>query len=484
MYIAGEPNMVDNPYLKVDKQIVSEIYTTSEPMDNLMVLCDVYGSRFPGTKSDLQSVKWMVKRLKKYGIKNAHYETFTIPGWKRGKATLRVTSPIKKELEVISLPHSIGAEIEAKLVFLGDGAIDDYEKRKEEVDGNIVLVTSRKPLGMQRLLHRTEKYMRSILAGAKGWVFMNHYPAYGPPTGSISPIIPAVGISYEAGSYLVRLLKRSDEVTIKITTTAKNLEVESYNVICDVPGTTDDKEFVVAGSHYDGHDISQGAVDPASGAVTVLEIARNLWKIRRQLKRRVRLICFGAEETGLFGSYNYVAKHSEEMKDIRFMLNLDSGGSKGKKGITFHDFPELEPYLETWAAEMNADMVADQRVSPYSDHWPFFLKSVPCGSGGDPEGRRTRTGRGYGHTMYDTVDKVELEYLRLAAANYTRFVYRVANADDWQPRRKTQKQIQTFIEEQGYDKTVTLVEQVKKYIRTWDEIHPDTQDWLERKSDW
>ena len=61
--------MVDNPYLKVDKQIMSEIYTSSEPMDNLMVLCDVYGSRFPGTKGDLQSVKWMVKRLKKYGIK-------------------------------------------------------------------------------------------------------------------------------------------------------------------------------------------------------------------------------------------------------------------------------------------------------------------------------------------------------------------------------------------------------------------------------
>ena len=61
--------MVENPYLKVDKQIVSEIYTTSEPMDNLKVLCDVYGSRFPGTKGDLRSVKWMVKRLKKYGVR-------------------------------------------------------------------------------------------------------------------------------------------------------------------------------------------------------------------------------------------------------------------------------------------------------------------------------------------------------------------------------------------------------------------------------
>jgi Zn-dependent M28 family amino/carboxypeptidase len=293
-----------------------------------------------------------------------------------------------------------------------------------------------------------------------------------------------VSVSYEDGSYLVRLLEREDDVRVKIKTTDKNLEVETYNVICDIPGTIDDKEFVVAGSHYDGHDISQGAVDPASGAVTIMEIAKNLWKVRKHLKRRVRLVCFGAEEIGLFGSYSYVATHPGEMEDIRFMLNLDSGGSKGKKGITFHDFPELEPYLKKWAAEMNVEMPMDQRVSPYSDHWPFFLKGVPCGSGGDPESRRTRTGRGYGHTKFDTVDKVELEYLRLAAANYTRFLFRVANADDWNPRRKTQKDIQAFIQKQGYDKAEALTEKVKDYVRSWDEINPDIQDWLDYQSEW
>lgn len=37
-----------------------------------------------------------------------------------------------------------------------------------------------------------------------------------------------------------------------------------------------DDEYLVVGSHLDGYDISQGAVDPASGAVIVMEIARNL----------------------------------------------------------------------------------------------------------------------------------------------------------------------------------------------------------------
>jgi hypothetical protein len=476
---------MENPYLKVDKKIVSEIYTSSELMDNLKVLCDVYDSRFPGTKEDLGSVKWMVKKLKRNGLKNAHYETYTIPGWRRGPASLRVTSPIKKKFEVISLPHSIGGEIEGKLVYLGDGAIDDYENRKDEIEGNVVLVTSRTPMGMQRFLHRSEKYMRSVFAGAKGWIFMNHYPAYGPPTGGISPVVPAVGISYEDGSYLVRLTERSDEATVKIKTTDTNYDVETYNVICDVePDDPVDDEHVVVGSHYDGHDISQGAVDPASGAVTVMEIARTLNKVKKDLKRRVRCICFGAEEIGLFGSYNYVAMHGDEMDKVRFMLNLDSGGSVGKKGVTFHDFPELEPLLKGWAGEMSAEMPTDQRVSPYSDHWPFFLKSVPCGSGGDPEARRTRTGRGYGHTKYDTVDKVEQDYLRLAAANYSRFVFRIANAEKWPARRKSPEEIQEFIKEQGYDQTVALAKKVKDYVRAWDEIHPETQAWLDRKSAW
>jgi Zn-dependent M28 family amino/carboxypeptidase len=261
--------------------------------------------------------------------------------------------------------------------------------------------------------------------------------------------------------------------------------LETYNVICDVePDDPVDDEYVVVGSHYDGHDISQGAVDPASGAVTVMEIARTLNKVKKNLKRRVRCICFGAEEIGLYGSYNYVAMHENEMDKIRFMLNLDSGGRAGKKGVTFHDFPELEPLLKQWAAEMNAEMPSDQRVSPYSDHWPFFLKSVPCGSGGDPEARRTRTGRGYGHTKYDTVDKVEQDYLRLAAANYARFIFRIANAEEWPARRKTPEEIQEFIKKQGYDKTIQLAEKVKDYVRAWDDIHPETQAWLDRKSAW
>lgn len=476
--------VLDNPNLDIDKKVMAEVYTSSEPMDNLKVLCDVHDSRFPGTPGDKGSVDYMVEKLKDYGCENVHFEEFTIAGWTRGPASLEVLSPIKKSFDVISLPHSIGAEVEGKLVFLGDGAIEDYEKEKDKIDSNVLMVTSANPRGMKRFLHRSEKYMRSVIAGARGWIFMNHYPAYGPPTGGINPVIPTVGISYEDGCFLQRLLEREKEVFVRIKTSDKNHDTNTYNVIADIfPEKPMDDEYVIVGSHYDGHDISQGAVDPASGAVTVMEIARNLVKVKDKLKRRIRCVCFGAEEIGLYGSYAYAKDHESELDKCRFMLNLDSGGSAGKKGIIFHDFPELEPFTEKWAKEMVAELPIEQRVSPYSDHWPFFLKSVPCASGGDPT--RVRTGRGYGHTRYDTLDKVEMQYLHLAAANYTRFLFRVANEEKWKPKRKTKEEIDAFIKEQGYDKTVALADQMREYIKVnYKEIHPETQEWMKRGGAW
>jgi Zn-dependent M28 family amino/carboxypeptidase len=475
-------SVLKNPHLEVDKKIIAEIYTSSEPMDNLEVLCDVYGSRFPGLPGDEAAVNYIMEKLESYGCMNVHAEEFIIPGWRRGPATLEIVNPIKKSFDVISLPHSLEGEVEGELIFLGPGAISDYQE--EKIKGKILMVTSASPSNMKRFLHRSEKYMRSVMAGATGWIFMNHYPAYGPPTGGINPVIPAIGISYEDGSFLVRLLEREGKVVVKIKTTDKNLDVQTWNIVADVvPLDPVDDEYVIVGSHLDGHDISQGAIDPASGAVTVMEIARNLCMLKDKLKRRVRCMTFGAEEIGLYGSYAYTKEHADELDKCRFMLNLDSGGSSGKKGLNIHDFPEIEKIVKKWEKEMVAEIPTKQGVSPYSDHWPFFLMSVPCASNSDPT--TVRTGRGYGHTKYDTLDKVEMKYLHLAAANHTRILYRVANEENWNPRRKTKDEIDEFIKEQGYDKTIVLANEMKEYIKkNYAKIHPDTMEYIKRSGIW
>lgn len=129
--------MSKNPYLSVDKEILGDIYSSSEPMDNLTKMCDEFGSRFPGTPGDKLAVDFMVSKFKGYGLEDVRAEAYTVPGWVRGSSSLEITSPISRAFDCIALPHSLDGEVEAKLVYLGDGPIDIYEKRKDEIKATL-----------------------------------------------------------------------------------------------------------------------------------------------------------------------------------------------------------------------------------------------------------------------------------------------------------------------------------------------------------
>jgi len=470
-----------NPYGELDRRILGEVYGSTETVDNLVVLCDEHNSRWPGSGDDRKACEFMVGRLEEYGLEDPHMEALTLPGWMRGSSKLTVTSPIRREIPCIALPHSVEGDVEADLVFLGDGPVDAYEERRSEIEGNVVMATSRTPLGMARPLHRSEKYNRSVLAGAEGFIFMNHYPAYGPPTGDISTIIPAIGVSHEDGSFLARLLRRKGRVRVRIETRCRNLDVETWNVVADLPGSGGGDERVVYGAHYDGHDIAQGALDDGTGAVCVMEIARVLTKAAGNLKRRMRFILFAAEEIGLYGSRAYVEQHPDEVKHVRFMLNFDGAGRAGRQGFQLNGWPALEPLFGDVADAIGVDIPIWQRISPYSDHWPFLLQGIPTGRMGDPEEARRRGGRGFGHTMYDTVDKADLRVHRECVANASIAAVRIANADDWPVSRRSREEVEELVKAMGYYDTLELGMRLKAYLTAKKaQLRPETKAYLKR----
>ena len=59
----------NNPYLDIDQQMAGDIYTSSEVMDNLTVLCDDFGARFAGTPEEQQAAKFIVDTFERYGLK-------------------------------------------------------------------------------------------------------------------------------------------------------------------------------------------------------------------------------------------------------------------------------------------------------------------------------------------------------------------------------------------------------------------------------
>ncbi len=443
-----------NPFKSVDQQIQGDAYTSTEPMDNLVVLCDEFGSRFGGTEGERKAADFFVDKMKAYGLQNVHLEPIDYVGWVRGEARLEIVSPIHKVIPCISLPHSPAVDLEAVIVDMGDGAPPDFDRRADEIKGKIVMTSSVvSPKGYKRWVHRSEKYGRSLLAGAVGFIFVNHYPGFGPATGDVGHhgegLIPGLSVSLENGALLQRLMARHGEVKIRLTTTDRCEPMVSWNVVGDLPGTEKPDEIVMLGCHYDGHDISQGAEDPASGAVSVLEAARLLATYAPRLPRTVRFVLWGVEEIGLWGSTAYVAAHADELSNIRFYLNMDAAGaSNNKRDIVLNEWLGLQPLFEEYSQQMALPFAVGQSTSAFSDHFPFFMKGVP--TGGMQSAVQSLAGRGYGHTQYDTVDKVELTSLREASTLAARLALRMASEDSWPVARRSEQTVLELLDTPDY----------------------------------
>ncbi len=434
--------MADNPFLDIDRQMLGDIHTSSEPMDNLTILCDDFGSRFGGTAGERQAADFFREKFREYGLRKPRKEPYRYASWSRGVTTLEIVAPVQKEIPCIALPYCPSSTLEAELVSVGDGMPKDFEGAGRRLKGKIVMATSASARG-HRFVHRSEKYARSALAGASGFIFMNHYDGLGPATGSIADnqeaIMPGISISKEDGSFLQRVMKRKGKVTLKLRTRNRTKEKTSWNVVAELPGNTHPDRWVIAGCHYDGHDISQGANDPVSGMVCVQEAARVLKTYAAdRIGCGIRFVAFGTEEIGLIGAKNYVAQHVDELDQIRLYINMDSAGGGGRKGIVMHRRPELDTTFAAARAQMKYDMPYGQGMSAFSDHFPFFEAGVPTCGMGDVEG--VFSGRGYGHTAHDTLDKIRLADLREASSVLSRLLLRISCVEKWPTKRWTEKQ--------------------------------------------
>jgi len=443
---------------RIQAEAVGDIWVSSEAYTNILVLCDDYGSRFAGTKGEKPAVNYMVRKLKEYGMVNVAADSFTYVGWRRGKAKLELLKPMKLEPPAISLPLCPPGNVEGEVIDLGNGEPSEFKRRENEIGGKIVMCTSAPGAG-GREVHRRTKYGYGVSFGAKGFIFGNHNPGQLLVTGSLRPAyrmageIPAVGVSWETVSFILRQIKKGGATVMMRTTDKVIPNATSWNVVGEIPGSTLKDRFIVVGGHFDGHDISQGAMDDASGACVVMEVARVLAKYEGRFKRSLRFICFAAEEMGVTGSTAYVAKHQAEMEKVDLMINCDGAGRSNRHNFRVSGPLELVKSLETIAQEIGYPMNVGSLVSTASDHWPFYMQQVPAVSYASAPDPAIATmvaaqGRGFGHTSADTVDKVDHRGLKEAAMVLTQFVVRLADMDKISGRM-SMKEMVDYLEQRG-----------------------------------
>lgn len=434
----------------LERQIIGQIWVSPDVYANVGQLCD-FGSRFSGTESERQARDFIHDRFRGYGLKNVRLATFDYLSWGRGEASLRIVRPLQKELpSAISLvysPSTIPPDgLRAEAIEVGLGTKAEYAAKGNEIRGKFVMASTDSP-ARGRWVHRREKYGRAVAGGAAGFLFANHLPGMLSPTGSLRPgelaEIPAVGLSREDGFVIRRLLCDGEAVELEMCLTNHTRPAQFSHVVGKVPGRRHD-EIVVVGAHYDGHDIGQGAVDDASGTALVMELARVFAPLAGQLRRTLRLETYAAEELGVLGSTTYVEAMSDaDLAAVDFMLNLDGGALGSGRGLALQGLDELRPLFADFAREMGYPLDLNNRVGTASDHFPYFMRGVPVASmfALRPPG----LGRGFGHTMADTLDKVNEVELRESAMVAARLLLRLADHQDAIGRKRTADEIKQIL---------------------------------------
>jgi N-acetylated-alpha-linked acidic dipeptidase len=101
-----------------------------------------------------------------------------------------------------------------------------------------------------------------------------------------------------------------------------------YDVVFKIPGSESPDQWIVRGNHHDGW--VNGAEDPISGQISLLEEARALGELLKQgwkPKRTIIYCAWDGEEPMLLGSTEWAEFHADELKQhAAIYINTDGNG--------------------------------------------------------------------------------------------------------------------------------------------------------------
>ncbi len=284
-----------------------------------------------------------------------------------------------------------------------------------------------------------------------------------PPT-----VLPQLVLAAEHYNRLVRMVQKEahPKLEIDIETRYHDGDVNSFNIIAEIPGSDLKDEIVMLGGHFDSWHAGTGATDNAIGCGVALEAVRILKAIDAKPRRTIRIALWTGEEQGLYGSRAYVADHfgsmqapsrgggggdggrgrptyelKAEHEKFSSYFNLDNGTGK-IRGIYLQGNEAVRPIFRAWLAPF-ADMGATTITSSNTggtDHQSFDGIGLPGFQFiQDPVEYDTRTH----HSSMDVYERIQEDDAKQASIIMASFVYQAATRDEKLPRKPLDGEIIT-----------------------------------------
>jgi Zn-dependent M28 family amino/carboxypeptidase len=358
------------------------------------------GNRFSGLPGYDASVDYVVERLEAAGydpvVQAFDYLAFEVvgPSALQQVAPNAVTYVEGVDFEPITQtdPGDVTAPVRAVDLQLGLGNTSTSGCEASDFAGF--------PVGSIALLQRGDctfelKAENAAAAGAVGIVIFNQGNTTDPSRQGIPAVtltanntsgIPVIGTTYALGVTLAG----TPGLRMRIFANTLRQILPTFNVLAERTGKNDDN-VVMAGAHLDSVLAGPGINDNGSGSAALLEAAEQLANVKPE--NTLRFAWWGAEESGLVGSTNYVNGLSQAEKDrIALYLNFDMVGSPNYIFMT--QDADQSSFVAPVAVPAGSVAIEDLFESfytllgePYddaafdgrSDYQAFILNDIPAG---------------------------------------------------------------------------------------------------------
>ena len=259
---------------------------------------------------------------------------------------------------------------------------------------------------------------------------------------------PSIALTPEHYNRIHRLIDKGVGATIEaeVRTTIYKEDLNSINVVAEIPGTTKADELVMLGGHLDSTAAALGATDNGAGCAVMMEAVRLLKVLDLPLARTVRIILWGGEEQGLLGSKAYVKKHfgnpetmelAEKHEKFSAYFNVDNGTGK-IRGVYLQGNDRVRSIFQQWLGpfrDMDATTLSI-RSTGGTDHLSFDAVGLP---GFQFIQDRVEYETRPHHSNMDAYDRAQAADLIQASIIVASFVYQAANREELLPRKPLPK---------------------------------------------
>lgn len=473
-----------------------EGFQHSRLMDVLSYLTDVYGARLTNSPNIREAADYAVKTLGSYGLANVHEEPWGPfgRGWSNELVEANEITP--RHFPLIAYPKAwtpgTNGPVTAEALYAKIEDEEDFRTFHGKLKGKFVLTAPMRAVEAhfdapahrftdQELadlaqppapqpppnqaehdrLAAQQKFNADLLKfltdeRAAAWLEPSPHDG-GTITvmagGSRDPeqpmVLPRVAVDIEDYGRILRTLGKNIPVVLQIDIVNKFYDnnLNSFNIIAEIPGTDKADELVILGAHFDSWDSGDGATDNAAGSAVMMEAMRILKASNLKMRRTVRLALWTGEEEGLLGSRAYVRAHFADRQNMKLhpdhdklsaYFNVDNGTGK-IRGVYLQGNEAVRPIFEKWMEPfktMGMTTLAIRGVGG-TDHVSFD----EVGLAGfqfiqDPVEYDTRTH----HTNMDVYERLQEPDLKQMAVIVATFAYMTANAEQLIPRKSLPKQ--------------------------------------------